>query len=172
MQGHRYTTLPICMRSVDAAAGLMTAVSEIGLRKGDAMSKTLEEGQDLILDLDKLKKVALTDASVVPVAVQDVDSKDVLIIAYANEAALAYTLEHSVAAFGSTSRNELWVKGATSGDTLEVVEVRVNCEQNSILYIVKRLGTGACHTKDANGQTRASCYYRYLEDGQLRFVAD
>lgn len=136
------------------------------------MSKALEEGQVLDLDFNKLKKVALADAAVLPVAVQDVDSKDVLIIAYANKAALAYTLEHGIAAFWSTSRNELWVKGATSGDTLKVVEVRVNCEQNSILYIVKRLGTGACHTKDAKGQTRASCYYRYLEDGQLRFVAD
>ena len=48
------------------------------------MSKALEEGQDLDLDFDKLKKVALADAAVVPVAVQDVDSKDVLIIAYAN----------------------------------------------------------------------------------------
>ncbi|PON11412.1 phosphoribosyl-AMP cyclohydrolase [Candidatus Entotheonella serta] len=134
------------------------------------MSKVLEEGQDLNLDFDKLKKVALADATVVPVAVQDVDSKDVLIIAYANEEALTYTLEHGVAAFWSTSRNELWVKGATSGDTLQVVEVRVNCEQNSLLYIVKLLGTGACHTKDVDGHTRASCYYRSVQDGQLRFV--
>ncbi len=136
------------------------------------MSKALEEGQELDLDFDKLKKVALADAAVVPVAVQDVDSKDVLIIAYANEEALTYTLEHGVAAFWSTSRNELWVKGATSGDTLEVVEVRVNCEQNSILYIVKLLGAGACHTRDAGERTRASCYYRRLQDGQLHLVAD
>jgi len=136
------------------------------------MSKALEEGQDLDLDFDKLKKVALAEAAVVPVAVQDVDSKEVLIIAYANEEALAYTLEQGVAAFWSTSRNELWVKGATSGDTLKVVEVRVNCEQNSLLYIVKLLGTGACHTKNAAGQTRASCYYRRLQHGQLCFTAD
>lgn len=136
------------------------------------MSNTLEEGQNLQLDFEKLKKVALADASVVPVAVQDVDSKDVLIIAYANEVALNYTLEHGVAAFWSTSRNELWVKGATSGDTLKIVEVRVNCEQNSILYIVKLLGTGACHTKDASGQTRASCYYRSLQESQLNFVTN
>ena len=70
------------------------------------MSKALEEGRDLSLDFDKLKKVALADAAVVPVAVQDVDSKDVLIIAYANEEALTYTLEHGVAAFWSTSRND------------------------------------------------------------------
>jgi len=94
----------------------------------------------------------------------------VLIIAYANEAALKHTLEHGVATFWSTSRNELWVKGATSGDTLEIVEIRVNCEQNSLLYIVKPLGAGACHTKDARGRSRASCFYRRIQDGRLEFV--
>jgi phosphoribosyl-AMP cyclohydrolase len=134
------------------------------------MSKALEEGQELDLDFGKLKKVALAEAAVVPVAVQDVDSKEVLIVAYANKAALAYTLKHGVAAFWSTSRHELWIKGATSGDILQVIEVRVNCEQNSLLYIVKPLGSGACHTKNADGSTRTSCYYRRLEDGRLHFV--
>jgi phosphoribosyl-AMP cyclohydrolase len=75
-----------------------------------------------------------------------------------------------VAAFWSTSRDELWVKGATSGDTLELVEVRVNCEQNSLLYLVKPLGQGACHTKGADGQARPSCYYRRIKDGRLQFI--
>ena len=97
-------------------------------------SKTREEGHDLLLDFNKLRKVAQAREPVVPVAVQDADSKEVLIVAYANETALKYTLEQGVAAFWSTSRDELWVKGATSGDTLELVEVRVNCEQNSLLH--------------------------------------
>ena len=134
------------------------------------MSEVLEEGSALQLDFDKLAKVAQSGAAVVPVAVQDVATKDVLIIAYANEEALTYTRTHGVAAFWSTSRNELWVKGATSGDTLEVVEVRVNCEQNSVLYLVKVLGTGACHTRQADGQTRRSCYYRRVDDDHLTFV--
>ena len=99
-------------------------------------SKTREEGHDLLLDFNKLRKVAQAREPVVPVAVQDADSKEVLIVAYANETALKYTLEQGVAAFWSTSRDELWVKGATSGDTLELVEVRVNCEQNSLLVRV------------------------------------
>lgn len=130
----------------------------------------LEEGSDLLLDFEKLKKVAHTDESVLPVVVQDADSKEVLIIAYANEMALRYTLEHGVAAFWSTSRDKLWVKGETSGDTLEIVEVRVNCEQNSLLYIVRLLGEGVCHTKGADGKTRGSCYYRRVKDGKLEFV--
>ena len=130
----------------------------------------LEEGRELLLDFHKLKKAAQSPEPVLPVAVQHADTKEVLIVAYANQTALKYTLEHGVAAFWSTSRNELWVKGATSGDTLEIVEVRVNCEQNSLLYIVKPLGVGACHTKDVDGNTRMSCYYRRISNGQLEAV--
>ena len=89
--------------------------------KGEAIDshKRLEEGSELSLDYGKLRKAAQTSASVLPVAVQDVDTKELLILAYANEQAVQYTVEHGVAAFWSTSRDELWVKGATSGDTLE-----------------------------------------------------
>jgi phosphoribosyl-AMP cyclohydrolase len=133
-------------------------------------SKTREEGHDLLLDFNKLRKVAQAGEPVVPVAVQDADSKEVLIVAYANETALKYTLEQGVAAFWSTSRDELWVKGATSGDTLELVEVRVNCEQNSLLFLVRPLGQGACHTKGADGKARPSCYYRRIKGGRLEFI--
>ena len=131
-----------------------------------------EEGSNLQLDFNKLEKVAACGVPVVPVAVQDAGTLELLILAYANEEALHYTLEHGVAAFWSTSRNELWVKGATSGDTLEVVEVRVNCEQNSLLYLVRPLGEGACHTKRGDGRARSSCYYRVIRDGELEFVED
>jgi phosphoribosyl-AMP cyclohydrolase len=135
------------------------------------MSKQLEEGSDLLLDFAKLAQVAKIGVPVLPVAVQDAETKEVLIVAYANDLALRYTLEHGVAAFWSTSRNELWVKGATSGDVLQIVEVRVNCEQNSLLYLVKPLGKGACHTVDAAGRTRTSCYYRRIRDGKLEFIS-
>jgi phosphoribosyl-AMP cyclohydrolase len=64
----------------------------------------------------------------------------------------------------------LWIKGATSGDTLQIVDIRVNCEQNSLLYLVRMLGGGVCHTKDAQGHTRKTCYYRSLQNGKLNFV--
>jgi len=134
-------------------------------------AERLEEGHELLLDFEKLGKVAQCGEDVVPVAVQDAETKEVLIIAYVNDQALQYTLEHGVAAFWSTSRNTLWVKGATSGDTLEMVEVRVNCEQNSLVYLVRPLGEGACHTKGADGKARASCYYRRIKDDGLAFVA-
>jgi phosphoribosyl-AMP cyclohydrolase len=130
----------------------------------------LEEGHELLIDFDKVGKVAQCGQAVVPVAVQNAETKEVLIVAYVNDVALDYTLEHGVAAFWSTSRDALWVKGETSGDTLEIVEVRVNCEQNSLVYIVKPLGEGACHTKGSDGKSRCGCYYRRIADGSLEFV--
>ncbi len=129
--------------------------------------KELEEGGALQLDFGKLQKIAKTESQVVPVVVQDADSKDVLVVAYANELALEKTLETGIATFWSTSRNELWIKGATSGDMLKIDEVRVNCEQNSLLYLVRMMGGGVCHTKDAEGKTRPSCYYRAIKGGKL-----
>lgn len=129
----------------------------------------LEEGAVFALDFDKLEKVVACGEALVPVAVQDVDSGEVLIVAYVNAQALEYALENRVAAFWSTSRNELWVKGATSGDFLDLAEVRVNCEQNSLLYRVRPRGEGACHTK-ADNKARSGCYYRRLVDGALKFV--
>lgn len=125
---------------------------------------SLEEGTDLDLDFAKLLKIGEGGHHVVPVAVQHADTGEVMIVAYANEEALQATLEKGEAVFYSTSRQELWHKGATSGDTLAVVEVKVNCEQNSLLYRVRPNGVGACHTKDASGDARMSCYYRRITD--------
>jgi phosphoribosyl-AMP cyclohydrolase len=76
-----------------------------------------------------------------------------------------------MATFWSTSRNELWIKGKTSGDFLKLLEVRINCEQNSLLYLVEPAGKGACHTKNTAGIARSGCYYRRLKaDGSLEYV--
>jgi len=134
--------------------------------------KDLEEGAALKLDWTKLDKVASKHCDVVPVVVQDSSSLRVLIAAYVNEKALAETFERRVCCLWSTSRNELWVKGATSGDTLNLDAVFVNCEQNSLLYLVTPQRKGACHTNDpSTGESRISCYYRRVcpqADGTLR----
>jgi phosphoribosyl-AMP cyclohydrolase len=130
---------------------------------------TLEEGNNLQLDFSKLQKIAKTGLPVLPVVVQDADSKEVLVVAYSNQEALEHSLKTGIATFWSTSRNELWIKGKTSGDTLKLIDVRVNCEQNSLLYLVRMQGGGVCHTKDAEGKTRKTCYYRSLKDGKLEF---
>ncbi len=135
------------------------------------MSKEVEEGLAVQLDFTKLAKIAATGSQVVPAVAQDVDTGEVLIVGYANELALQTTLKEKMATFWSTSRNELWIKGKTSGDYLELVEVRVNCEQNSLLYRVRLAGSGSCHTKNSQGTARHGCYYRKInEDGTLSFV--
>ena len=122
----------------------------------------LEEGTDLSLDFGKLRQLSERDQSVIPVVLQHADTKEVLYVAYANELALEETLKTRRAVLWSTSRNELWRKGETSGDVLELVDVRVNCEQNSLLYSVRPRG-GTCHTRDAEGNTRPNCYYRTID---------
>ena len=129
----------------------------------------LEEGETLALDFTKLGKVASSGEDLIPALAQDVDTGEVLIVGYANELALNTARSEKMATFWSTSRNELWIKGKTSGDFLEIQEIRVNCEQNSILYLVRPKGRGACHTKDSSGKARIGCYYRVMrEDGSLK----
>jgi len=128
------------------------------------MAKELEEGLEVQLDFDKVAKIGRAGHQVVPVVLQDADSGDVLFIGYANEEAFNETLARRSAVLYSTSRNQIWHKGATSGDVLELVDVSVNCEQNSLLYRVRKAGSGVCHTKDASDQTRQTCYYRTVTD--------
>lgn len=128
----------------------------------------LEEGTTLAIDWSKLATAAARSPDVVPVAVQHADTKEVILVAYANERALRHAVATRNATFWSTSRQELWEKGATSGETFELLEVRVNCEQNSLLYVVRPRRGGICHTKNHAGAPR-NCYYRRLnfETGAL-----
>ena len=131
----------------------------------------LEEGSILNLDFTKLRKVADCNASVLPAIAQDATTGEVLILGYVNDLALKTACESGMATFWSTSRNELWIKGKTSGDFLKIEDIRVNCEQNSILYRVTPMGKGACHTKNKVGKARPGCYYRRLKsDGLLEFI--
>jgi phosphoribosyl-AMP cyclohydrolase len=118
----------------------------------------LEEGSNLRLDFAKLDAIG----GVIPCAVQNADTHEVILVAYVNEQALRRAVETRSAVFWSTSRSELWEKGKTSGETFDLLEVRVNCEQNSLLYVVRPRHGGICHTKNAAGEPR-DCYYRRLD---------
>ena len=131
----------------------------------------IEVSTHLKIDFDKLSKIGMSGHKVIPVVVQNAATKEVLIVAYANSEAVAETFKRGEAVFYSTSRDELWHKGATSGDVLAVNEVRINCEQNSLLYLVTPQGQGACHTKDESGKFRSGCYYRsVLNNQELKYV--
>lgn len=126
----------------------------------------LEEGRELLIDFDKR-------GGVVPAVVQDIADGRILMLAYVNRQALETTLEKGMATFWSTSRNELWTKGETSGDFLKIIEIYVDCDQDALIYRVNPQSGGACHTRDPeSGRTRASCFYRKLNqaDGSLQSV--
>lgn len=133
----------------------------------------VEEGFELRLDFDKIGSIGRAIPGIAPVVIQDHDSGDVLFVGYANREALETTLRERTAVLWSTSRNELWRKGATSGDALPLVDVRVNCEQNALLYVVRRVTGGACHTKGEDGRSRPTCFYRNVVDMEsLESVGD
>lgn len=123
------------------------------------MSTDLEEGPELLLDFTKLER--LGGSHVIPCAVQDVTTMEVVLVAYVNEEALRRAVGTRSAVFWSISRNELWEKGKSSGETFDLVDVLVNCEQNSLVYQVRPRRGGICHTKNAGSQPR-NCYYRRL----------
>jgi len=106
-----------------------------------------------------------------PVVTQDYTTKDVLILAFVNKEAFDETRSSGYATYWSRSRNELWKKGLTSGDMLKIDEIRINCEQNSLLYLVTPQGKGACHAKKENGMPYSSCYYRKINnDNSLEII--
>lgn len=107
----------------------------------------------------------------VPVVTQDSNTKEVLILAFADKEAFEETRKSGYATYYSRSRQELWKKGMTSGDMLTIDEIRINCEQNSLVYMVTPQGKGACHAKRENGRPHTSCYYRrILPDNTLEFI--
>jgi len=121
----------------------------------------VEEGNELKLDFSKIAKVASRSRDVIPVAVQNADTREVILVAYTNEQAFKKTIETRTLVLWSTSRCELWEKGKTSGETFDLVEAYVNCEQNSLLYQVRPRRSGICHTKNRAGAPR-NCYYRRI----------
>ena len=91
-----------------------------------------------------------------PVVVQDVHTKEVLMLAYMNEESLNKTIETKVATYYSRSRQALWVKGETSGHYQYVKDIRIDCDEDTILLLVEQVGA-ACHTG------HYSCFYRNIE---------
>ena len=123
--------------------------------------KELEEGTRLTLDFTKIVQIAGKCKDSIPVAIQHADKHEVILVAYTNELAMRQAFAEKTLILWSTSRNELWEKGKTSGETFDLIEARVNCEQNSLLYIVRPRRGGICHTRNRQGAPR-NCYYRRI----------
>ena len=125
----------------------------------------LEEGLSLNLQFEKR-------AGLLPVAVQEESTGQLLMLASVNQEAFQKTIDTGLATFWSTSREELWTKGKTSGDYLLVKQILVDCDQDALVYRVEIVGDGVCHTFLSSGKHRKACFYRSyeLKSGQLRFL--
>ncbi len=110
--------------------------------------------------------ITFDDRGLVPVVAQDARTGEVLMLAWANAEALRLTHETGRAHYWSRSRASLWAKGETSGHTQEVVDVRVDCDADAVLYRVRQAGP-ACHTGER------SCFHRVVaEEGALDEATD
>ena len=104
---------------------------------------------------DLLKEIKYDTSGLIPAIVQDAETKEVLMMAYMNAESLRLTLEKGETIFWSRSRKELWHKGATSGNVQYVVDIRMDCDADTLLVLVNPAGP-ACHTGER------TCFYRGL----------
>lgn len=120
-----------------------------------------DTGRFMVLDIDFAKGSGL-----VPVIVQDDETKEVLMLAYMNREAWLKTLETGKATYWSRSRNELWVKGETSGHVQMVKEMLIDCDSDTLLLKVNQVGGAACHTG------YRSCFFKRVVEGETEIVGE
>lgn len=109
-----------------------------------------------------LDNIKYNEKGFVPVITQDYETGKVLMMAYTKKEQLAKTLDTGLAFYYSRSRDKEWLKGDTSGHYQKIVEVRVDCDMDCVLYMVRQVGA-ACHTGEF------SCFYRVLDEkGDLK----
>ena len=111
---------------------------------------------------DWLEAIKWDANGLVPAVAQDVDTKDILMLAWVNQESLAETLKSGNAVYWSRSRKRLWRKGEESGHTQQIVEIRLDCDGDALVFLVQQIGL-ACHTG------RRSCFFQRLisDDGRV-----
>jgi phosphoribosyl-AMP cyclohydrolase len=119
----------------------------------------MEQGKKPKIDFEKT-------AGLVPVIVQDHQNAEVLMLAYMNAEAWQATQSTGKATYFSRSRQKLWVKGETSGNVQLVKEIRIDCDDDTILLKVEQLGGAACHTG------HRSCFYKEIENGSVKITGE
>jgi len=100
----------------------------------------------------------------IPAVVQDYKTGEVLMLAFMNQAAWEATLATGKATYYSRTRQELWIKGKTSGNMQIIKEIRIDCDDDTVVLKVDQVGGAACHTG------HKSCFYKKVEDGSVRIV--
>ena len=111
----------------------------------------------MLNNMEAIELLGWNDQGLLPAIVQDSTTREVLMMAFMNAESLRRTLDLGQAVFWSRSRQELWHKGATSGNTQRVVEIRLDCDADTLLLLVEPAGP-ACHT------LRPTCFFRTLDE--------
>ncbi|MFP4267297.1 MAG: phosphoribosyl-AMP cyclohydrolase [Spirochaetaceae bacterium] len=126
-----------------------------------------ERDKTVLPDADKLIERIDFDKTggLVPVVVQEAAHREVLMLAYADREAVRLTAHTGFAHYFSRSRKSIWKKGETSGNLQKIVEIRVDCDEDTLLYIVRQRGA-ACHTG------RYSCFYRRADASGLTEIPE
>jgi phosphoribosyl-AMP cyclohydrolase len=102
----------------------------------------------------------------IPAIAQDYATGEILMLGYMNQEAFDATLSSGRATYYSRSRQTLWLKGETSGNVQEVKEIRIDCDNDTVLLKVKQLGEAACHTG------HRSCFHKKIENGSIRVIGE
>ncbi|RUM30336.1 MAG: bifunctional phosphoribosyl-AMP cyclohydrolase/phosphoribosyl-ATP pyrophosphatase [Aquifex sp.] len=106
-------------------------------------------------------KLRFNDEGLIPVIAQDYRTGEIRMLAYANEEAVKKTLETGYAHYYSRSRKKIWKKGETSGELQKVIEIRVDCDEDTLIYVIEQEKNKACHTGERN------CFFRNLEGDKV-----
>ncbi len=112
-----------------------------------------------MIDLDFKKTNGL-----IPAIAQDYKTNEVLMLAYINEEAWKASLSSGKATYFSRSRNKLWIKGETSGNVQIIKEIRIDCDNDTVIFKVDQLGGAACHTG------HKSCFFQLVENNSIKIV--
>ncbi len=102
----------------------------------------------------------------IPAIAQDFATGEILMLGYMNQEAFDATLSSGQATYYSRSRQTLWVKGETSGNVQRVKEIRIDCDDDTVLLKVEQFGGAACHTG------HRSCFYKKIENGSIRVIGE
>ena len=105
-------------------------------------------------------------SGLIPVIAQDYETGEVLMLAFMNQQAWEATLSTGKATYWSRTRQELWVKGQTSGNLQIVKEIRIDCDEDTVLLKIEQIGGATCHTG------YRSCFHKKVEDGSVKTIGE
>ncbi|MDB2445084.1 phosphoribosyl-AMP cyclohydrolase [Gammaproteobacteria bacterium] len=113
-----------------------------------------------------LDEIKFNERGLVPVVTIEAETSELLMVAWANKEAISATVEEKRAVYWSRSRSKIWRKGEESGNVQKLVEIRLDCDNDTVCYIVNQIGGAACHTG------KKSCFFKRLSSDSWTVCRD